>query len=262
MRRLEREAALGDSAAEKKLKAARKRSGMGPVGPERLEAEIRAWWKKKEKKWGDLSYGVRFWSQPEWQARGERWGNESPLVMTSEGGFNRILEYPEHRDDFKLIEDWKKFLAKLGWYYESLTVWAFAFYPLDPVPVRVPPATNPRSHVPFLCTTCRREWPKPWPKGALPLMWDMHPPPSAMHGRMLGQCLECYQEKETGVARKKRKKKGAKRRAVKKSKKRGGKKRAVKKNKKRRRARRNDPLSGGGGGGGGGVAPPSSAWAF
>jgi len=254
MRRLEREAALGDQEAAERLRVARKRAGQGPVDAEQLEAEIRAWWKKKKKKWGDLSYGVTFYSPAAWKARGERWGDDASLVMTSEGGFNRILEYPESSADFKLIEEWKKLLEKLGYYMESYTVWAFGFYPLT--------GSNPRGKPPFLCTSCRRQWAHPWPPGSLPLMWDMFPPSS--EGRMLGECLEC-REQEKPMARKKKKKskskrKSAKRRPARRSKKKAAKKRAVK-GRKKRRARRNDPLSFGGGGGGT-ATPPPSVWGF
>jgi len=251
LRRLEREAALGDPAATERLQAARKRAGQGPVSAEQLEVEIRAWWKKKQKKFGDLSYGVRFYSPTEWRARGEHWGNDAALVMTSEGGFNRILEYPEHADDFKLIKEWKKFLEKLGWRYESLAVWAFGFYPLADA--------NPRRSPPFLCTSCRRQWSHPWPPGSLPLMWDMFPPPGS-EGRMLGECFEC-REQEKPMARKKK----SKRKSAKKGKRRSAKRRPAKrkkkvaKNRKKRRTRRNDPLSFGGGGT---ATPPPSAWGF
>lgn len=148
LRRLERAAQAGDPDAQARLDRERRRAGIQVARaraetPDDLVREIRAWWKTKEPEHGDLSYEVTFWTADGrfdadgvrshtgrgWAWKGEQFGNDAPLNMTSEGGFNRVLCYGEGDPSGELVEEWNQLIESLGWRWETNTCWAFSFYP-------------------------------------------------------------------------------------------------------------------------------------
>ncbi len=105
------------------------RAGL-PLNADELEPAIRFWLDQWPEKWGRRPYesgGPTFYTQAEWRERGERWGNEMPVVMTAEGGLNRDLD-DYHPDLHEFQEGFRTFLARHGWGMESLASWAFGFY--------------------------------------------------------------------------------------------------------------------------------------
>jgi len=97
---------------------------------ENLRREIGMWLKAR-----DLDHGVRIYTQEEWKRRGEKYGNDAVLTMTAEGTFNHIMNYPESRADFKIINDFVALLAKLGFWSEQGYSWTWHLYPMETGPV-------------------------------------------------------------------------------------------------------------------------------
>jgi len=75
-----------------------------------------------------LTYDTHLYTPEKWRARGEKYGNDALFTITTEGELNHILNYPESKHDFKVIDDFSKFLKKLGVYYEQGHAWSLHFY--------------------------------------------------------------------------------------------------------------------------------------
>lgn len=85
---------------------------------------VMAWLKKKK-----LDHDTTLYMPDQWKARGEKYGSNSLFTITTEGRLNHILNYPESKQDFKVIDDFSEFLKKLGIYYEMGYAWTLHFYP-------------------------------------------------------------------------------------------------------------------------------------
>jgi hypothetical protein len=122
LRRLERLAATGDDGAKARLAGELIRIGQIPVEADLLRALLAGWLKIHRQ-----DYGVRFWSPEQWRRKGEKFASDARLVMTSEGGWNYVLDgiYPEP----KLLAEWRYLLESAGWHADSETNWCWSFWP-------------------------------------------------------------------------------------------------------------------------------------
>lgn len=105
------------------------------IGPRewspRFSGRTREGIKKQVEDWlenYELSRGVRVYTQQEWIKRGERYGNDAVVTITAEGTFNHIMNYPESREDIRLIEKFKSFLDHLGLWSEQGFSWTWHLY--------------------------------------------------------------------------------------------------------------------------------------
>jgi hypothetical protein len=122
-RKLERAVSTGDDLALVSLAREKLRSGLLPLSSVEFEALLMAWLKAKGE-----DFGVRFWQPEAWRTRGEEFGNESGLVMTSEGGWNRVLDgMGEGREAQELYEEWGDLVSSAGWEWGNQNGWAFTF---------------------------------------------------------------------------------------------------------------------------------------
>ena len=122
IRRLERLAATGDEAAKARLSTERLRVGL-PIDADALRALLQKWLKKHRQ-----AHDVRFWSPEEWRAKGESFGADAGLIMTSEGGWNYLLDgiYPDRKG---LVAVWDRLIDEAGWTSTSETNWCWSFRP-------------------------------------------------------------------------------------------------------------------------------------
>lgn len=122
IRRLERLAASGDEAVKARLAGELIRRGRTLADGDLLRALLQEWLKTNKQ-----DHGVRFWSPEEWRQRKEHFANEAGLVMTSEGGWNYVLDgiYPEP----DLLAEWDGLIEAAGWNVESETNWCWSFWP-------------------------------------------------------------------------------------------------------------------------------------
>jgi len=98
-----------------------------PLSPD-AEA-VRAWLKRHH-----LFHSMTFYTRDEWLARGEPHGNNALFTITAEGPFYHLMNYPESRAQFRLIDDFNLLLKKRGLYYEQGFAWSFHFYPRGGLP--------------------------------------------------------------------------------------------------------------------------------
>ena len=96
---------------------------------EDLQRRILVWLKER-----DLEHGVTIYSQDKWKERGEKYGNDALFTLTAEGTFNHIMNYPEGKAAFKIIDDWNAFLDTLGVWAEQGYSWTWHFYPTEKGP--------------------------------------------------------------------------------------------------------------------------------
>ena len=71
-----------------------------------------------------------FYTEEEWAARGESYGDKAPIVVVHDGGgaapfFNYDYE------DYKKVERMTKALGKIGYYASPCTNWYTAIYPVE-----------------------------------------------------------------------------------------------------------------------------------
>lgn len=100
------------------------RYGKGTI--EDVAREILRWLKEK-----DLAYGVTLYSQDDWKKRGEKYGNDAVLTLTAEGTFNHIMNYPESKADFRIVDQFNELLDRLGLWGEQGYSWTWHLYPKE-----------------------------------------------------------------------------------------------------------------------------------
>jgi len=137
LRRLERLAASGDEGVKTRLASELIRVGRTPIKADLLRALLLAWLKDNGE-----SHGVRFWSPEEWKKKGERFANDAGLVMTSEGGWNYVLD-GEHPAP-ELVSEWDRLIKSAGWSSGSETNWCWSFYPARRLNIGEPRMKNKR----------------------------------------------------------------------------------------------------------------------
>lgn len=76
-----------------------------------------------------LTHDTHLYTPEEWKARGEKYGQGSLFTITTEGSLNHLINYPETAADARLLEQFGRFLEKLGVYYEQGYAWSLHFYP-------------------------------------------------------------------------------------------------------------------------------------
>lgn len=68
-----------------------------------------------------------FYSPEEWEARDERYGRDSELIVVHDGGDVASIFSPDYGDPI-LMEDLQDELAKIGLFAEACTSWYTAIY--------------------------------------------------------------------------------------------------------------------------------------
>jgi hypothetical protein len=122
LRRLERLAATGDEAAGARYASELVSLGRTPISGELLKALLSTWLESVEE-----DHGVRFWLPDEWKKKGEEFANDAGLVMTSEGGWNYVLDGYTRAPE--LVREWNRLIESAGWTSSSETNWCWSFYP-------------------------------------------------------------------------------------------------------------------------------------
>jgi hypothetical protein len=104
--------------------------------PENYELGNKVWkWLNRE----DLTYDAALYSQRSWDdERREEYGRGALFTITTEGPLNQLLNYPQGKAAYDLIEKFEKYVRRLGIYYEMGYSWSLHFYPDEP-PARIPP---------------------------------------------------------------------------------------------------------------------------
>lgn len=75
----------------------------------------------------DLSIDTRFYTQEEWEARGEPHGNGAPLSLTFEGALYSVLN-GYNRAGGKLAEQFYAIAERHGYFVELGFAWSAHFY--------------------------------------------------------------------------------------------------------------------------------------
>lgn len=70
-------------------------------------------------------------TQDEWKARGEKYGNEAPITITTEGNLGRLLNGHMEWNQYTQEElaEWDRFLDSLGLFWELGYAWSVHLYP-------------------------------------------------------------------------------------------------------------------------------------
>lgn len=89
-------------------------------------------------KQNSLDYDARVYTQAAWRARGEPYGNDAVITITTEGPLYELLNWGSTERAYVEQEKFKKFLKSLGFYYELGHPWSVHLYPL----ARANPVTN------------------------------------------------------------------------------------------------------------------------
>ena len=76
-----------------------------------------------------LSHDSHVYSQEEWRARGEKYGNEAPFTITTEGPLYALLNRGDWETAADELADFNRFLESLGYYYELGYAWTVHLYP-------------------------------------------------------------------------------------------------------------------------------------
>lgn len=76
----------------------------------------------------ELDFGAEVYTQDEWRATGNKYGEEAIATITTEGPLGHLLNYPSP-ETVELLEDWDDFLKKLGLWWELGYAWSVHLYP-------------------------------------------------------------------------------------------------------------------------------------
>jgi ubiquitin-protein ligase len=79
----------------------------------------------------ELSHDSHVYTQEEWRARGEKYGNEAPLTITTEGPLYALLNRGDWETAADELADFNRFLESLGLYYELGYAWTVHLYPTE-----------------------------------------------------------------------------------------------------------------------------------
>lgn len=99
-----------------------------PTDPvDALKKAIEEWARKN-----DLWIDSRFYSPEEWAARGEPFGNEAVLTLTTEGPLNHVLNLHDingsYRYSIKMHDEFNRLVLACGYWYEMGYAWTVHFY--------------------------------------------------------------------------------------------------------------------------------------
>jgi hypothetical protein len=77
---------------------------------------------------------VHVYTQDEWRARNEPYGNDAAYTITMEGELYTIMNNPTGPEDVRLSQEFVAFLESLGFEYEMGFAWSIHLYPEEPAP--------------------------------------------------------------------------------------------------------------------------------
>ena len=77
----------------------------------------------------ELDFELTFYTQDEWRARGEPWGDEAVLSITTEGELCHLLN--GLTGDGSQVDEFQEYVESLGYWYEMGYRWSLHFYPDD-----------------------------------------------------------------------------------------------------------------------------------
>ena len=100
-------------------------------GSSELAARIEKWLKDYKSDGHDmeLMYDARVYTQEQWKARGEKYGNDAVVSITTEGPLYMVLNSEYGEAGWKIEEDFRNFLESLGGYhYELGYAWSVHIY--------------------------------------------------------------------------------------------------------------------------------------
>jgi ubiquitin-protein ligase len=80
----------------------------------------------------DLDFDARVHTQEEWRRRGEKYGNDAVVTITTEGPLGRLLNYGDWPGSEEEIEDWSRFIVSMGLYWDLGYAWSVHLYPSPP----------------------------------------------------------------------------------------------------------------------------------
>jgi hypothetical protein len=78
----------------------------------------------------ELDYDASVYTQKEWKQRGEKYGNDAPITIVSEGELYAILNDGGGRGAAALAKRFEKFLKSRDLYAEQSYAWAVHLYPI------------------------------------------------------------------------------------------------------------------------------------
>jgi hypothetical protein len=93
---------------------------------------------------GHLDYDAHVYTQAEWRKRGEKYGNEAPISITTEGELNGILNGEfSGKEAERAIKEFDKFLKSRGLYWDLGYSWSVHLMPIDSSAFGRAPVINP-----------------------------------------------------------------------------------------------------------------------
>lgn len=99
-------------------------AGLCPLGQAAAEA-ILAVLRREDR--ADAGGCRAFYSPAEWEARGEKYGQDAVLIVVHDGG-DHMAHFAYEREDYEAIDRMADALRPLGLYSEQATVWYSAVY--------------------------------------------------------------------------------------------------------------------------------------
>jgi len=78
-----------------------------------------------------LDYDSGIYTQEQWRARGEQYGTDAVLTITTEGPLYDVLNFHGGASTYREEEKFRSFLEKLGYYYELGYAWSVHIYPIN-----------------------------------------------------------------------------------------------------------------------------------
>jgi len=79
----------------------------------------------------DLSHDSHVYTQEEWRARNERYGNDAVLTIVTEGPLYALLNRGDWETAARELEEFNRFLETLGLWYELGYAWSVHLYPRE-----------------------------------------------------------------------------------------------------------------------------------